>query len=69
MVINERVLRFGTFLNESASKDKVSIIILSGTEKPSKTSNQFLEVCKRRKIPCHVVDVNNIILEKAINVS
>ena len=67
MVINERVLRFGTFLNESASKDKVSIIILSGTEKPSKTSNQFLEVCKRRKIPCHVVDVNNIILEKAIN--
>ena len=67
MFVNERVLRFGTFLNESSSKDKINIIILSGTEKPSKTSNQFLEVCKKRKIPCQVLDVNNIILEKAIN--
>ncbi len=62
-----QVLNFESFLNESDGSDSVDILILSGTEKPSPTSKSFLEECAKRNIPCNVVDINNITLEKIYN--
>lgn len=61
------VLNYASFLNESEDNQGVDILILSGTEKPSPTSKSFLEECEKRNIPCHVVDINNITLEKIYN--
>jgi RimK family alpha-L-glutamate ligase len=61
------VLNFQSFLNESEDPSSVDILILSGTENPSPTSKSFLEECEKRNIPCHVVDINNIVLEKIYN--
>ena len=67
MLITERVLRFGNFLNESASNSPVNVVILSGTAKPSKTSKQFMKVCSDRNIECHVINVNNARIKKVYN--
>jgi len=61
------VLDFDTFLNEEKNNSEVEILILSGDSKPSKTSKSFLEECNKRNIVCHVVDVNNVSLEKIYN--
>jgi ribosomal protein S6--L-glutamate ligase len=59
MLLNERLISFGNFINESESSFKVKVVVLSGTSKPSKTSKQFASVCKDRGIECYIVDVNN----------
>ena len=67
MLITERILRFGNFLNESSTGTPVKVVILSGTPKPSKTSKQFMKVCEGRGIECHVVNVNNARIKKVYN--
>jgi RimK family alpha-L-glutamate ligase len=65
MLLNERILTFGDFLNESKANNlPVKILILSGTVKPSKTSKQFMSVCKDKGIECYVMDVNNVKTKK-----
>lgn len=60
-------LDFGTFINEAKKNGKVEILILSGNEKPSPTSESFIEECKKQGIVCNSVNVNNIKLEKVFN--
>jgi len=60
-------LTFNNFLNESKEEGRVEIVILSGDSKGSKTSESFEEECRKRNIPCHVVDVNAVTLEKVYN--
>jgi len=67
MLITERILRFGSFLNESSAGSPVKVVILSGTAKPSKTSKQFVKVCEDRGIECHVINVNNAKIKKVYN--
>ena len=67
MLITERILRFGSFLNESSAGSPVKVVILSGTAKPSKTSKQFMKVCEDRGIECHVINVNNAKIKKVYN--
>ncbi len=61
------VLNFCNFLNESKEEKGVELLILSGTVKPSPTSKSFLEECQKRGIPCYVVNINNVQLEKIYN--
>ena len=63
MQLNERILSFGHFLNESEGSS-VKVVVLSGSSKPSKTSKQFIKVCEDRGIECHVIDVNNTKISK-----
>lgn len=60
-------LDFDSFINEAKKNGKVEILILSGKEKPSPTSESFIEECKKQGIVCNSVDVNNIKLEKVFN--
>ncbi len=60
-------LDFSSFINEAKKNGKVEILILSGTEKPSPTSNSFIEECEKQGIVCNSVNVNNIKLEKVFN--
>lgn len=62
-----RALNFDSFINEAKKNGKTEILILSGTEKPSPTSDSFVEECKKRGIVCNSVNVNNIRLEKVFN--
>jgi len=60
-------LNFESFLNEAKDNGMVDILILSGESKPSKTAKSFLEECGKMDIPCNVVNVNNVVLEKIYN--
>mgnify|MGYP001549234369 CR=1 FL=1 len=60
-------LNFESFLNEAKDNGMVDILILSGESKTSKTAKSFLEECSKRDIPCNVVNVNNVVLEKIYN--
>ena len=60
-------LNFESFLNEANDNGTVDILILSGETKPSKTAKSFLEECGKMDIPCNVVNVNNVVLEKIYN--
>ena len=64
MLLNERLVSFGDFINESENNSAVKVVVLSGTAKPSKTSKQFVSVCQERGIECHIVDVNNSKISK-----
>ena len=56
----EKVLGFDGFLFESQNPpSNIKVIVLSGTNKPSKTSKQFEKVCKDRGVECHIINVNN----------
>ena len=63
---SNRVLDFFSYINE-AKEETTKIVVLTGNVKGSKTSKSFEEECKKRKIECHIVDVNDVILEKAYN--
>lgn len=63
---SNRVLDFFSYVNESKG-ETTKIVVLTGNVKGSKTSKSFEEECKKRKIECHIVDVNDVILEKAYN--
>jgi ribosomal protein S6--L-glutamate ligase len=67
MLLTERVLSFGNYINESASPKEVKVVVLSGTNKPSKTSKQFMDVCKKRGLECHIINVNNARIKKIYN--
>jgi RimK family alpha-L-glutamate ligase len=60
-------LTYSSFLNEAKKKEEINILILSGGKTPSKTAKAFLEEAKKRSVPCHVVDVNEVSLEKIYN--
>lgn len=60
-------INFESFLNEAKENGIVDILILSGESKPSKTAKSFLEECEKREIPCNVVNVNSVVLEKIYN--
>ena len=62
-----RALDFTSFINEAKNNGKVEILILSGNEKPSPTSESFIEECEKQGIVCNSVNVNNIKLEKVFN--
>ena len=62
-----RALDFASFINEAKNNGKVEILILSGNEKPSPTSESFIDECKKNGIVCNSVNVNNIKLEKIFN--
>jgi ribosomal protein S6--L-glutamate ligase len=59
MLLNERLISFGNFINESENNSSVKVVVLSGTAKPSKTSKQFVSVCESKGMECHIIDVNN----------
>ena len=61
------ILNFASFLNESKHEDAVKIIIFTGRSKGSPTTKSFEKVCKERGIECHVIDINNALLEKVYN--
>ena len=63
---SNRVLDFFSYINEAKS-ETTKIVVLTGNVKGSKTSESFAKECKKRKIECHIVDVNEAILEKAYN--
>jgi RimK family alpha-L-glutamate ligase len=64
----EKVLGFGDFLFESENpSSSIKVIVLSGTNKPSKTSKQFEKVCKDRGVECHIVNVNNAKISRIFN--
>jgi RimK family alpha-L-glutamate ligase len=65
-MFNKNILDYSTFLNESKSED-VKIIVFTGKSKGSSTTKSFEKVCKSRNIECHVVDINNALLEKVYN--
>ena len=58
-----RVLDFFSYINE-ARVETTKIVVLTGNVKGSKTSKSFEDECKKRKIECYVVDVNDAIIEK-----
>jgi RimK family alpha-L-glutamate ligase len=60
-------LPFNQYLNESKEENQIEILILSGDSKGSKTSKSFEDECQKRDIPCHVVDINVVTLEKVYN--
>lgn len=60
-------INYSSFLKESKDEEKTNILILSGGKKPSPTAKSFMEECKKRDVVCHVVDVNDISLEKIYN--
>lgn len=62
-----RALDFTSFINEAKNSGKIEILILSGNEKPSPTSESFIEECEKQGIVCNSVNVNNIKLEKVFN--
>jgi len=62
-----RALDFTSFINEAKNNGKIEILILSGNEKPSPTSESFIEECEKQGIVCNSVNVNNIKLEKVFN--
>lgn len=62
-----RALDFTSFINEAKNSGKIEILILSGNEKPSPTSESFIEECEKKGIVCNSVNVNNIKLEKVFN--
>lgn len=62
-----KALDFMSFINEAKDSGKVEILILSGNEKPSPTSNSFMEECEKQGMVCNSVNVNNIKLEKVFN--
>jgi ribosomal protein S6--L-glutamate ligase len=62
----KKILNFLSFLNE-AKAETTKVIVLTGNVKGSKTSTSFKEECEKRKIECHIVDVNDAILEKVYN--
>lgn len=61
-----KVLNFSNFLNEAKSED-TKVIVLTGNVKGSKTSKSFLEECEKRGVECHIVDVNDAVIEKVYN--
>ena len=61
------ILNFASFLNESKHEDAVKLIIFTGRSKGSPTTKSFEKVCKERGIECHVIDINNALLEKVYN--
>ena len=61
-----KFLDFFTFLNESKS-ETTKVIVLTGNIKGSKTSSSFADECKKNGVQCHVVDVNDVVLEKVYN--
>jgi len=62
----KKILNFLSFLNE-AKAETTKIIVLTGNVKGSKTSASFKEECEKRKIECHIIDVNDAVLEKVYN--
>ena len=62
-----KALDFSSFINEAKNNGKVEILILSGNEKPSPTSESFIEECEKQGMVCNSVNVNNIKLEKVFN--
>ena len=62
----KKILNFLSFLNE-AKAETTKIIVLTGNVKGSKTSTSFKEECEKRKIECHIIDVNGVVLEKVYN--
>jgi len=62
-----KLLDFSQFLNEAEENSEINLLILSGTEGVSKTSESFLEECKKRSIECNVVNVDNITMDKLYN--
>lgn len=66
MIFNDRVLDFFNFINESKVED-LKIVVLTGTVEGSKTAKSFLDVCKKRGVECHSVDINDTVLEKVYN--
>lgn len=63
---SRKVINFSTFLNE-AKTDSTKVIVLTGNVKGSKTSKSFLEECEKRGVECHVIDVNDAVIEKVYN--
>jgi RimK family alpha-L-glutamate ligase len=63
---SNRVLDFFSYINE-AKVDTTKIVVLTGNVKGSKTSTSFEKECKKRKIECYIVDVNDAIIEKTYN--
>ena len=63
---SSKILNFGLFLNESKG-EKTKVIVLTGNTKGSKTSKSFEEECEKMGVECHVVDVNQAVLEKVYN--
>jgi RimK family alpha-L-glutamate ligase len=63
---SDNVLDFLSFINESKTEN-TKIIVLTGNVEGSKTSDSFLKECKKRSIKCHIVDVNDVVLEKVYN--
>ena len=66
MLLNNKVLNFVSFLNESKT-DGIKVIVLTGNVKGSKTSESFKEECEKMGAECHVVDVNEAVLEAVYN--
>ena len=62
-----KLLNFGSFLNEATENKEVSLLILSGEDSLSKTAKSFVDECKKKKIICNVVNVDNISLESLYN--
>ena len=63
---SNKILSFGSFLNESKG-EKTKVIVLTGNTKGSKTAKSFVEECEKMGVECHVVDVNQAVLEKVYN--
>lgn len=63
---SKRVINFSSFLNESQT-ETTKVIVLTGNVKGSKTSKSFVEECEKRGVECHVVDVNDAVIEKVYN--
>ena len=61
-----KVVSFLNFLNESKG-DASKVVVLTGNVKGSKTSKSFVEECEKRGVECHVVDVNDAVVEKVYN--
>jgi RimK family alpha-L-glutamate ligase len=63
---SRKVVNFSSFLNESLGED-TKVVVLTGNVKGSKTSKSFLEECEKRGVECHVIDVNDAVVEKVYN--
>ncbi len=60
------ILDYSSFLNES-KQDAIKVIIFTGKSNGSPTTKSFEAVCEERGLECHVIDINNALLEKVYN--
>lgn len=55
---------FYDFINEAKNNEGINVIVLSGSEGISPTSESFMEECKKRKIKCNIINISKYIIEK-----